>query len=57
MGMFVPVYRSNDVALCNAGVVEHARQPVEQLLATAKKFASLGFRDALFNDVRGHGSG
>ena len=57
VGMFVPVYRRDDVALGNAGVVEHARQPVEQFLAPAEKFASLGFRDALFNDVGRHGSG
>ncbi len=57
MRVFVPVYRRDDVTLCDARIVEHARQPVEQLLAPAEKFASLGFRDALFNDVRRHGRG
>ena len=52
MMTFVPVDRGDDVPLGDAGIVEHARQPVEQLLAPAEQFASLGFRDMLFNDVR-----
>ena len=34
---FVPERRRDDVALGNAGIVEHGRQPVEQLLAAAEQ--------------------
>ena len=47
----VPVDRRDDVALVDAGIVEHARQPVEQRLA-AEQLASGGLGFALVYRIR-----
>ena len=57
MMAFIPFDRGDDTAPGNGGVVEYARQPVEQGLAPAEQFARLGFRDALLDNVGGRSGG
>jgi hypothetical protein len=56
MTLHVPVERSNDVAPGDAGIVEHARQPVEQRFP-AEGLAGTSLRFGLFDDVRGNRRG
>jgi hypothetical protein len=57
MMAFIPFGRRYDVAAGDPGIVEHARQPVEQLFPAAEDLASLGFGDALLDAVGRQGSG
>src|SRR5207342_225362 len=57
MMAFIPVDRRHDVPLGDARIVENARQPVENRLAAAVKFARLGFGDAPLDNVRRERSG
>ena len=52
--LLIPIGRSDDVAPGDAGIVEHARQPVEKRLAPAERLARQGLGLVLLDGSLGH---